>query len=118
MSARVYVLIDTVEGKAKQAAKILYGQPGITVVDCVEGPPDIVMMAEVEDQQALARLTVQALASVENLTTDIRFLPVSSRATCHLHRKPSVAFRRNQAQNAGVRNKEPQVAEGKLTGEG
>jgi len=81
MSAGVYVLIDTIEGKAKQVAKILHGQPGITVVDCVEGPPDIVMMAEAEDQQAMARLTVQAPATVENLTNDIRFLPVTSRTT-------------------------------------
>ena len=81
MSTRVYVMIDTVKGKAKQVGEILYGQPGITMVDCVEGPPDIVMMAEAEDQQAMAHLTVQALATVENLTNDIRFLPVSSRAT-------------------------------------
>lgn len=100
MNSRVYVLIDTVEGKAKQVAKILRRQPGITVVDCVEGSPDIVMIAEAEEQQTIARFTVQALASVENLTTDIRFLPVSNGAKCHLHRKPSAAFRRNQAQNA------------------
>ena len=81
MSARVYVMIDAVEGKAKKVAEILCGQPVITVVDCVEGPPDIVMMAEAEAQQAMAHLTVQALDTVENLTNDIRFLPVSSRAT-------------------------------------
>ena len=78
MGTRVYLLINTVEGKAKQVATILRGQPGITFVDCVEGPPDIIMMVEAENQQAIARLTIQALASVENLTTDIRFLPVSN----------------------------------------
>lgn len=80
MSIRVYVLIDAVEGKTKKVAEILCDQPGITAVDCVEGPPDIIVMAEAGDRETMARLTVQALATVENLTNDIRFLPVSSRA--------------------------------------
>jgi hypothetical protein len=76
MSARAYILIDAVEGKAHEVLMSLRGKPGVTFVDCVEGPPDIVMMAEAEDNQKLADLTIKALTSVENLTEDIQVLPV------------------------------------------
>ena len=76
MSARAYVLIDTAEGKAREVLMALRGKPSITVVDCVEGPPDIVVIAEAEDIQTLASLTIQALTSIENLTSNIQCLPV------------------------------------------
>lgn len=56
--------------------RVLRGQPGIALADCVEGPPNIVMMAEAENWQSLANLAVQAIASIENLTDDIQLLPV------------------------------------------
>jgi len=76
MSTRAYILIDAVEGKAREVLKILHGKLGIALVDCVEGPPDIVVIAEAEDIQTLASLTIQALASIENLTSNIQCLPV------------------------------------------
>jgi len=36
MKTRVYVLIDAVEGKAKEVAQTLSSQAGITLVDCVQ----------------------------------------------------------------------------------
>ncbi len=78
MSTRAYVLIDSVEGKAPEVLTTLRGKPGITFVDCVEGSPDIIMMAEAEDTQTLAKLTIQALASIENLTNNTQILPVCS----------------------------------------
>ena len=76
MNARTYVLIDAVAGKAPEVIRALRGRPGITLADCVEGPPDIVMMAEAEDNQALADLTIRALTSIDNLTNGIQLLPV------------------------------------------
>jgi hypothetical protein len=78
MSARAYILIDVVEGKAHEVVRILRRKLGITLVDCVEGPPDIVVMTEAQDNQTLADLTIRALTSIEHLTTDSQVLPVSS----------------------------------------
>ena len=78
MSARAYILIDAVEGKAHEVLMSLRGKPGVTLVDCVEGPPDIVMMVEAEDNQKLADLTIKALTSIENLTNGAQVLPVCS----------------------------------------
>ena len=78
MSARAYILIDAVEGKAHEVVRILRGNLGIALVDCVEGPPDIVMMMETDDNLKLADLTIRALTSIEHLTTDSQVLPVSS----------------------------------------
>ena len=78
MSARAYVLIDAVEGKANEVLKILQRKAGVAFADCVEGQPDIVMMMEAEDNQELADLTIKALTSVENLTSNTQVLPVCS----------------------------------------
>ena len=78
ISRRAYVLIDSVEGKVHEGLMTLRGKPGITFVDYVEGPPDIIMMAEAEDNQTLANLTIKALISIENLTNDTQILPVCS----------------------------------------
>ena len=64
------------DGKAKQVAKALRSRPGVTMVDVVEGPPDVVLMVEALNRQKLARFTVEALALVELMTEDICLLPV------------------------------------------
>lgn len=76
MSARAYILIKTVDGKAHEVVRILRRRLGIVSVDCVEGSPDIVVRMEAEDNQKLADLTIKALTSVENLTDDSQVLPV------------------------------------------
>ena len=76
MSARAYILIKTAEGKAHEIARILRRKLGVTFVDCVEGPPDVVAMIEADDNQKLADLAMKALTSVENLMEDSQVLPV------------------------------------------
>ena len=44
MSARAYVLITAVEGKAREVLRILQRKAGVALADCVEGRPDIVMV--------------------------------------------------------------------------
>jgi len=61
VSKRVYVLIDAVEGKAGQIAQMLRGQPGVKMVNLLEGPPDVIMMLQARSIQKLAELTNQAL---------------------------------------------------------
>ncbi len=90
MKARCYLLIDVAEGKTRQALMALRRQPGIVLADRVEGPPDIVMMAEAQDRQSLANQTVRAIASIEDLTNNIQLLPVrGGRKLSMQSRKPS-----------------------------
>ena len=78
MSVKAYILIDTLEGKEKRVFTALRGKPGIVSVNCVEGSPNIIMLAEAEERRKLAKLTIQALSTVEALTSDIQCLPVSN----------------------------------------
>ena len=78
MGARAYILIKTVEGKIHEVARILRRKRGVTIVDCVEGPSDIVVITEAHDNQTLADLTIRALTSIDNLITDSQVLPVFS----------------------------------------
>ena len=76
MSARAYLLLKIVQGKAKEAARLLQDEVGVVAVDILEGPPDIIVLMEASGRSTLARLTVGAMASVEALTEDIQLLPV------------------------------------------
>ena len=78
MSKRVYVLIDAVEGKAGQIAQMMRGQPGVKMVNLLEGPPDVIVMLQARSGQKLAELTNRALASVEAVTENLQVLPVQN----------------------------------------
>lgn len=75
MSPRVYLLIDVTDGKCRRVAQTLRSKPGVTMLDVLEGPPDILVMVESHNRQKLAELTVNALVSVEDLTGNIQLLP-------------------------------------------
>ena len=79
MNERVYVLIDAIEGKAGQVAQMLRGQPGVKMVDLLEGPPDVIVMLQSRSRQKLAELTNQTLVSVESMTEGLKVLPVQNR---------------------------------------
>lgn len=77
MNARAYVLIDAAKGKTEQVLRALWGRPGIALIDCLEGPPDVIMVAEATERLELAEFIIQALTSVEHLIDGIQCLPVS-----------------------------------------
>ena len=76
MVARAYVLLDIVDGKSEQVAQALQGKPGVVIAELLEGPPDLIMVSEASDLQHLAKLTVQAITSVEAMIHGLRLLPV------------------------------------------
>jgi len=78
MNERVYVLMDAIEGKAGQVAQMLRDQPGVKMVDLLEGPPDVIVMLQAHSRQKLAELTNRALASVDSMTGDLQVLPVQN----------------------------------------
>ena len=72
---RVYVLIDTTEGKSKEVAKVLLDKPGVKLCDVLEGSPNVIVVIEASGRQRLAKLTNQALAWIETMVGDVRLLP-------------------------------------------
>jgi len=81
VSARAYLLLNIVQGKAEEAARLLRDEVGVVAVDMLEGPPDIIALMEASGRSTLARLAVRVIASVEALTEDIQLLPA------RMHRK-------------------------------
>ena len=75
MSARAYVLLDIADGKPERIAKVLRGKLGVAMADPLEGPTDLMVVLEASQQLRLAKLTVQALASVETVIKEVQLLP-------------------------------------------
>ena len=75
MNAKVYVLLRVKEGKSEQAVQTLRSKDGVRLLDVLEGPPDVIMMVQARERRRLAELTVDALASVEDVTEDLQLLP-------------------------------------------
>jgi len=78
MSARAYVLLDAVEGKAYEVAQTLRNKSGVRTVDVLEGPPSLVMVIQARSRQKPAELTNRALVSVEAVTENLQVLPVQN----------------------------------------
>jgi hypothetical protein len=81
VNARVYVLLSVKEGKAEQAIQTLRSKTGVRLLDVLEGPPDVIMMIQARERRRLAELTVEALASVGDVTEDLKLLPTSDRCS-------------------------------------
>lgn len=52
MSARAYVLLDIVKGKAEEALRTLRCRPGVVTVDALEGSPDVIVLLEAKERLA------------------------------------------------------------------
>ncbi len=88
MIARAYVLLDIKDGKLGEVAKVLRAMSGVVLTDILEGPPDIIIAVEASEREKLAEFTVQALASVEDMTEDIRLLPAQDTLNIEAILKP------------------------------
>ena len=94
MSAKAYVLLNVVHEK-QQVVRALRGKPGVLMVDVVEGPPDVVVVLGARGRQRLAKLTIEALASVETMTEGLQLLPTRDRLNARNVSRTS-RTRRNQ----------------------
>ncbi len=75
--ARAYILLHVSDCSADHVVRSLRGKPGVAFADLLEGPPDVIMMAEADDRLKLAELATRAIASVESSVEGIRVLPAS-----------------------------------------
>ena len=71
---RAYVLLFIVKGKSEQAVRVLWDMPGVAIVDCLEGNPNLLVILEAPDRLALAELLMPVLAAVDSITEDLRLL--------------------------------------------
>ena len=71
---KAYVLLFIVEGKSEQAVRVLWDMPGVAIVDCLEGNPNLLVILEAPDRLALAELMMPVLAAVDSITEDLRLL--------------------------------------------
>ena len=96
MNAKVYVLLSVKEGKAEQAFQTLRSKAGVRLLDVLEGPPDVIMMVQARERRRLAEVTVEALASVENITEDLQLLPTPDGCSTPVLTKALRSKRTNQ----------------------
>jgi hypothetical protein len=88
MKARVYLLLQVVNGQYGPVFRSLRHKPGVTAVDIVEGPADVIVVIEASNRQQLAELTTQAFASVETMTQDLQLLPIRDEFSQYALKKP------------------------------
>jgi nitrate reductase NapAB chaperone NapD len=79
MNNRVYLLLDVAEAKADQVAGKLESLDSISVVDVLEGQPNVIVMVEASEQHKLAETAMRVIASVENMIDDLKLLPARDR---------------------------------------
>ncbi len=96
MCAKVYVLLDIIDGNCDQAIGILQNIPGVVAVDIVEGPPDIVFVVEAGERQCLAELTISALELVESTTAGIQLLPTLDNYSNNINTNSTYSSRSNE----------------------
>jgi len=89
VSHRVYILLDIADRKSEEVAQSLRRRPGVVKVDLLEGSPDLLVICEAFNRQKLAKLTVEALAAVEQVTENVCLLPVRSKSANASTRKLS-----------------------------
>lgn len=113
MNARVYVLLEVVQGKLAEAVRTLRDRPGVITADIVEGPPDIVMVLEARQRRRLAELTVEALNSIEGVTENMQLLPVTTNSDGHCH-IPAVRANRKRKKmvSSRIRGEEENILQG------
>lgn len=57
---------------------IVQRQPGVMMVDRVEGLADLIFAVQAPDRESLATLMEQAIATVEDLTEEVELLPAKN----------------------------------------
>ncbi|MCL4367613.1 MAG: Lrp/AsnC ligand binding domain-containing protein [Actinobacteria bacterium] len=71
MTTKAYILIRTEVGKTSNVAAAMRAMMGVTAVDLVSGPYDIVAVAEGQDANAVGRLVLNQMHDLEGLCSTL-----------------------------------------------
>lgn len=68
MTVGAYILIQTGVGRASDVAAQMRRLPGVSSVDAVAGPHDVIARAEADTIDALGRLVVSQMQPIDGVT--------------------------------------------------
>lgn len=68
MSDRAYVLINVLPGQTSSVVKALGDIKEIKTIDPCWGKPDIIAIADIQDQDALSQLVLSRIHSIDGVT--------------------------------------------------
>lgn len=71
MAVRAYVLIQTEMGKAAPVASEVRDMPGVVSADDVTGPYDVIVTAEADSVDELARIVASRIQTVGGITRTV-----------------------------------------------
>lgn len=72
--SRIYVLLSVIPGNVAYAAQLLRNISGVTIVDALEGNPNLLLMIEGKDRLQLADSLIQALSAPGDIIEDLDLL--------------------------------------------
>jgi hypothetical protein len=78
MSYKAYVIMDSPAEKAARMVETLRGRPGVVSVDLLEDSPQLIMVVEAAQRKKLAKLTVHAISSADNMATVTQLITATS----------------------------------------
>ena len=78
MATKAYLLIETAVGKTRDVETKLKGLPGITTVDVVTGPHDIIAVVSGEDMTVVGDLVTGHIHTVTGVVRTVTCVAVSS----------------------------------------
>jgi len=72
--SRIYVLLSVIPGTVAYAAQLLRSISGVTIVDTLEGNPNLLLMIEGKDRLQLADSLMKALSAPGDIIEDLDLL--------------------------------------------
>ena len=78
MVTKAYLLIETAVGKTRDVANTLSGLTGITTVDVVTGPYDIIALVSGEDMSVVGDLVTGHIHTVPGVVRTVTCVAVGS----------------------------------------
>jgi DNA-binding Lrp family transcriptional regulator len=76
MSAKAFVLIETAVGKTKEVVSILSKMKGLTSVDTVTGPYDVIAVIEAEDLNKIGDIITGKIHAISGISRTVTCLAV------------------------------------------
>ena len=77
MATKAYVLIETAVGKTREVVAALKGIEGVTVVDAVTGPYDIIAVVERADLDAVGELVTGKVHPIGGISRTVTCLAIT-----------------------------------------
>ncbi len=77
MATRAFVLVETSVGRTKEVAAALKGVKGVSAVDAVTGPYDIIAIIEAADLNAVGDVVTSRIHTISGIVRTVTCLAVS-----------------------------------------